>query len=156
MANIWLIRHKPNQIDKFKTFKEQNIIAIGWNLLGNLEHKNETQIKELISSSYENYLPTKTSHSLSSINAFVNKIKKDDIVVVPKNKKVHFAIVKSEYRFEEKDCSAGFPHQRKVDWFYSCPKKSLYDKGVFFQTSHVVSSLDKYAELFPYKIKKLL
>jgi len=112
----WLIRPFPNDIDRLTNFKTDNIIAIGWPEVSSLAGKDKNEIREILKKHPKNYSPNQLGAALTTVDTFVNRISKDDLVVIPYEDDIYFAQVISDYFFEPTKVNDGYPHQRKVKW----------------------------------------
>lgn len=65
------------------------------------------------------------------INAFVNRIKKGDIIALPSKMAptIHFGIVQSEYQFET---SEEIPHFLAVDWKHQDIPRDRFDQDILY------------------------
>lgn len=99
--NYFLLRPKPNNINRIKEFLEKNIIAVGWSDSGDL---TGVDLKKI-------YL----SVSYRSLNIFINEMKIGDIVIIPNGEKIYFAKIISEYFYDNSlALEEDYSNQRKV------------------------------------------
>ena len=96
----WILSPNPENSDSWEEFKNNNIIRIGWSLLGDL---SELNTKQDISDVLNKYYPAEGSrkNDIHAIYQFVNEINVDDIVII-KNGKYRlfgYGIVKSDYTY---------------------------------------------------------
>lgn len=116
MSSAWVVRPKPHGIDRLDQFLDQDVIAIGWNKVGDLNGSGEEEIREKVETAWD-WSAHKTGQSVGQIHRFANEISIDDYVLVPAGGDVYIGQVDSEYRWEENQADGkGFPHQRKVEW----------------------------------------
>jgi len=151
-ADLWVIRPNPNNIDRMDEFKENNVVAIGWPRLGDLEHQSHKDIKDKLTKLF----PEKSKRSINlqfgMIKRFKEEIKVGDIIVVPESgsNKVHFARVDSDYFFNDNNKKDGFPHQRKVSWILKDINKDKLPEKMQDGLRPIMTlySLDKYEQEF--------
>ena len=121
MANAWLLRATIPDEDPKKTvnlipiFQKNNLIAIGWNDLGNLGGKTKDEIKQAVSDTY-GLERIKLGNTYAVINLFVNDMQIGDLVIVPNGGEIYFAEIVSDYIFNDSSELSLIPHTRKVEW----------------------------------------
>lgn len=96
----WILSPNPEGIDSWEEFKNNNIVRIGWNLLGDL---SELNTKQDISDVLNKYYPAEGSrkNDIHAIYQFANEINVDDVIII-KNGKYRlygYGIVKSDYTY---------------------------------------------------------
>ncbi len=107
----WIMEPNVANSNYWEEFKEQNMIQIGWPLLGNL---SELTNKQEISDSLNQYYPKEGSrkNDILAIYQFVHEMSIGDIVII-KNGKYNlygYGEIKSDYSFIDNK------HIRKVEW----------------------------------------
>lgn len=117
MSNAWMVRSNPNGIDRFKEFKEGNVVGLGWNEVESLEGKDLLGIEEMLDEKYD----YKSSRSLSSDKAnlyvLANRMQKNDLIVLPYGDVVYIGRITTDYIYNKEQVDdKGFPHQRGVEW----------------------------------------
>ena len=127
MSNAWLVRPSPHGHNRMNGFKSGNFIAIGWPGIGDLTGKTREQIKELLSRPPYEYESLELGNAYATVDIFVNQMDIDDLVLVPDNDDIHFCMIKSDYYFDAKydSDSAGYSHQREVEWLTSTSRNAL-------------------------------
>lgn len=110
----WLIRPKPGGKIRIKEFLEEQIVAVGWPGIGNLEGTREYELKMKLKDLYPD-----NASALSALKMIVYRMEPGDYVLAPQDKSIFFGKIVSGYLYqEEKDNSeTGYPHQRKVEWY---------------------------------------
>src|SRR4051794_40585776 len=88
-VNIFQMKSKPHGIERFNEFvgtKESgpSFIAIGWPGIGDLTNVSKDEIRERLEKKY-NYQGQQLATYLGAVNAFVNTIKKEDLVLISNN-----------------------------------------------------------------------
>jgi len=126
MKNYWMIRPFPNSKPRFKEFLEDNIIAVGCRLLGNLSNKDKSAIKQMIAQEY-GYSSYKLGRKLIIANSIANGMHIGDIVVVPDGEDILYGEISSDYFFNPTliDENTGYPHQREVVWLKQGYRKDM-------------------------------
>ena len=113
------------QASKWEDFYNKDIMAIGWDELGNL--KNYTNRKSILEGLINNYGGGENQpNNVSAIDDFCNgenKINVGDIVIIKKGTKtlLGYGKVISDYYFDEE--RAAYKHCREVKWL----KKGVWD-----------------------------
>ena len=111
----WLIRPKPNSINRFQEFHVRRFVACGWPRIGNLKGKRENDIRRIVAEKY----PNEVSSALATLKIFVYRMNVGDYVVVPDGANVYFAEITTDYEYAEEEDGApdDYPHRRTVKWF---------------------------------------
>jgi restriction system protein len=111
----WLIRPRPNSINRLAEFRQRSFVACGWPGIGDLTGKREDDIRRLLEETY----PNEVSSALATLKIFVYRMNVRDYVVVPDGSTVHFAEITSGYIYanNEDGGSDDYPHRRNVHWF---------------------------------------
>lgn len=142
MANIWMVRSQGGEL--LPLFLNNDVVALGWDALGNLTGKSRNQIKEIVMDSYPN---EKAIYQWSGIvDAFVNIIKKGDFVITydKSSRSYYVGEVTSDYYYDPK-LDKDYPNYRKVVWnnkvisrddLSSSSKNSLGGTLTVFHVSH--------------------
>lgn len=116
MKRAWLFRALPNNIDRMKEFKANNLIGVGWDYVEDLSGKDINDIGEILNK--RNYKsPRSMSSDKSTLDIIANRMNIGDIVVVPHVDLVYIGEISTDYRYDEtKATGEGYPHQRGVNW----------------------------------------
>ncbi len=116
MKKAWLFRALPNNIDRMKEFKANNLIGVGWDYVEDLSGKDINDIGEILNK--RNYKsPRSMSSDKSTLDIIANRMNIGDIVVVPHVDLVYIGEISTDYRYDEtKATGEGYPHQRGVNW----------------------------------------
>ena len=118
MQNVWLVRTLLDGHNRFKEFENENIIAIGWSRTGDLTDKTKIEMQQMLQKNYLFNSDQQLRYVMGRVNAFIYKISKNDIAIVPEHKgsAVNIGIIKSDYIYNSEKTSEGYCHQRKVTW----------------------------------------
>ncbi|MFW5987934.1 MAG: restriction endonuclease [bacterium] len=115
--NIWTLRPNPGGENMVKIFLEKNIVAIGWPNLPDLSKMDKSEIREKIKTKYSaDDSSRKIGLHVGIIDRFVNKMKVEDVVVVPDGSKLHIAQISGAYEYTPQRKEMGIPHGRCVNW----------------------------------------
>lgn len=116
MKKAWLFRALPNNIDRMKEFKANNLIGVGWDYVEDLSGKDINDIGEILNKrDYKS--PRSMSSDKSTLDIIANRMNIGDIVVVPHVDLVYIGEISTDYRYDEtKATGEGYPHQRGVKW----------------------------------------
>lgn len=101
-ANVWMIRAGQGGY-LVEDFAAKNIVAIGWNQLGDLTMlRSRDAIKELCRQTYPKDKPGKVVTSASVVHKFRNVIQEGDGVVTydPNTREYLVGEITSDYRFD--------------------------------------------------------
>lgn len=118
MKNAWLVRPFPGGIRRVNEFKSNNIVAIGWPCIGDLTGKLREDIKSILADPPYNLSGIKLGNAYATVDIFVNRMQKGDLVLVPDGEDIYFGELISDYYLNSSvdNMSQGYPHQRKVKW----------------------------------------
>jgi 5-methylcytosine-specific restriction enzyme B len=114
MVNYWI--YAPGENARlWEEFYTNNIVAIGWNRLGDLSQYSS---KEEIAAKLREELGDETSRNNDAITcySFVHDVKKGDIIIPKKGRKKYlgYGIVVSDFRYDTS--REEFKNTRKVNW----------------------------------------
>lgn len=127
--NLFQLKSKPHGIERLPLFLEQNFIAIGWPGIGNLKDVTSIEIEKRLEKAYPEYQGQTMAYHKGMINAFVNTMEDQDIVMITEGDYVHFGQVGS-YRYEPDfdNKNDGMCHQRTVQWLATVERTNLNEK----------------------------
>ncbi|MFD3447135.1 restriction endonuclease [Microbacteriaceae bacterium 4G12] len=120
--NVWLVRPLPNGTNHMKDFLDEEFIAVGYPLGKDLSQYDYSQIRYMLQKKG-------WEEGIGNVNNLVHIMNIGDLVVVPDDNKkdVYFGEITSDYVYvkdlDENLEGSGYPHQRKVRWFFD--KKPL-------------------------------
>lgn len=143
------LRAYPGKKDHYKDFIENNFVALGWPLIGDLTGKSEEEIRVALDI---DIYPFKTKRAFGLAVGFFMRLlsmKKGDIIVVPHdNKTITFLEVTSTYYYDEAFISDHMAHQVKTKFLKKISVSNIplvFKKSI--DTMATLISLNKYAEL---------
>lgn len=119
-VNIFQMKSKPHGIERMNEFigingGEEAFVAIGWPGIGDLTNVSKDEIRERLEKKY-NYQGQQLATYLGAVNAFVNTMKKDDLVLISNNLDQVFVFEVGDYEYVEDydNNDYGMCHQRKA------------------------------------------
>ncbi|AXI00548.1 hypothetical protein DV702_12950 [Sporosarcina sp. PTS2304] len=116
--NVWLLRPLPHGNDCLNEFLEENFIAVGYPAGISFSNLSYNVLRETLKNN-------NWEEGIGNVNILVNSMQIGDLVVVPStNKKdVYIGEITSDYVYsqdlDENREGTGYPHQRKVTWFFN-------------------------------------
>ena len=124
MSNMWMVRAGKDAI-LINDFKEQNKVAIGWNL-GDLTNKSSEDIKSIVNEIYKNNSKQQNSKIYSQEIRFRFDIKEGDYVLSYNQSTRNYLIgeIISDYYFSEKFIEE-YTDIRDVKWLGEVPRDKL-------------------------------
>ena len=147
-VTIWGIHTTEDNL-----FLNQNLIAIGWDEMGNLSDIKAVRedYKEKYISAYPDAKKGNVAVSVGILYRFVCEVKKGDYVVFPSkiDRKINIGIIESDYFCD--NTAAIYPNRRKVKWLKHLPRTAfsqgaLYEVGsalTFFQVKNYANEYIK-------------
>lgn len=127
MKNAWLVRPFPHGNKRLNEFKQNNIIAVGWPNIGDLTGKSREEIKTILSGAPYSLEGLALGNAYATIDIFVNRMQKGDLVLVPDGDDIYFAAITSAYFLDSTvdNSTDGYPHQRRIKWLSDTSRKDL-------------------------------
>ena len=108
-------------------FVSQNVVAIGWPLIGDLsEVHGRESIRQLLSLAYPTYTAGELSANTGQIYRFRDELTVGELVLVydPSSRLYHTGVVSGEYVYRP-DFTAEMRHTRPVRWAQTVERDSL-------------------------------
>lgn len=131
---LWLVR--TGKYGEFENkFLSENNIYLTWEQLnvdlGKIKAKQE--LSELLEITYPEHKKNTLRNHLGQIWAFSQEIKPGDWIVTPSKRSstIHFAIVKSKYKFNPK-AEDPFYHSYEVEWFATDIPRTRFDQDLLY------------------------
>ncbi|SES08114.1 hypothetical protein [Salipaludibacillus aurantiacus] len=151
---LFQMKSKPHGKERLEEFLEKGYVAIGWPGIGDLSGVSKQELKERLEKKY-GYQGQQLGTYLGAVNAFVNTMDKNDLVLISDGEYAHLGIVGSyEYEKDYDNDEYGICHQREVKWTATINKDELPEnvtellrnRGTITQFKHPVESagLDRY------------
>lgn len=112
-------------------FKENNLIAIGFNQLDNLSKvQTREELKALYEKAFPNASEGRKNNHVGQIYAFLIKVKIEDLVVVPMktSRAIWVGKIISSYKFRE-DLGRDIKHTRNVEWLGKDIPRDNFDQA---------------------------
>lgn len=118
MSKAWLMRPFPHEKNRINEFKSNNIVAVGWPLIGDLTGKSREDIKSILQGPPYNYTSLQLGNAYATVDILVNQMSIGDLALIPNGDDIYFAEINSDYKYDQsKDSNdEGYPHQRKVSF----------------------------------------
>jgi len=121
--NIFQMKTQPHGIERIDLFLRENFVCIGYPNVGDLTNVDKDEIRERLRTTY-GYTSSQLGNHLGIVNAFVNTMKKGDIVLITENDWVHIGKL-GDYKYEQQYESEGMCHRRYVTWLGKVEKHNL-------------------------------
>lgn len=121
--NIFQIKSQPHGVERLDLFLSQGYICIGYPGIGDLLGVNKDEIRDRLNNKY-GWTGSQLGTHLGIVNAFVNTMEKDDIVLVKENDWVHIGRV-DFYQYDSNFESEGMCHRRDVKWLVKVKRDRL-------------------------------
>lgn len=121
----------------FEKFIERNIVAVGWNKLGDLSASSSREkIKYIFEEEYE-ITGVKAGLYAGILNRFIDEFNEDDVLMTydPINRYYKIGKIKSGYYYEDSD-DIEYHHRRNVEWSRRIDRDQLSIK-----TKHALGSV---------------
>jgi restriction system protein len=113
---LWMVR-AGEEAFLIDDFREKNLIAIGWNYLGDFnQYKNKEEIKEELKKQEPTYDKYKIGQAVSKIWTFVHEFKVHDKILSydPDRREYLFGEIETDYIPNSQECQ--YKNVRKVKW----------------------------------------
>lgn len=131
-------------------FLKDNVIAIGWNNIGDLSKIEPTRdaFKKKYMETFSDEKKIKIATSAGMLYRFVHEVKIGDYVVFPSkiNREINIGIVESDYLYNP---IQSYSQQRKVRWIKHLPR-TVFSQGALYEIGSAISffSVKNYADEF--------
>ena len=121
-------------------FLNQNLIAIGWEEMGDLSAINTSRdaYKEKYITAYPDAKKGSIATSAGMLYRFVHEVQEGDYVVFPSkiDRKINIGVVESAYFYEA--TAALYPNRRKVKWLKHLPR-TAFSQGALHEVGSALS-----------------
>lgn len=131
LNQVFQLKNRPHGINRGKLFLDEGFVCIGWPGIGDLSNSERDEIRRRLEETY-GYTGQQLGAYTGAINAFVNTIQEEDVVLVPDGVIVHVGIVGPYYYDPAYDNEEGMCHRRNVRWTATIAKSSLNHKMLEF------------------------
>ncbi len=161
-TTVWGI-HAGRTGDADTLFLKKNVIALGWDKLGDLSQiePNREAFKEKIVEVYPEIKAGAVPLAGGQPFRFVYEPKVGDVVVYPSkhDRIIHIGIIEGDYKYNP-SLEAGYPNTRPVKWMKSFPRTAftqgaLYEIGSAMSFFQVKTYADEYLEALEGEIKPI-
>lgn len=114
--NIFQMKTKPHDIERFRQFIDEGFVCIGWPGIGDLGQANKDEIRSRLKKRY-GYEGHKLGNALGQVNTFVNTMEAGDIVIISERDWAYIGKV-GDYTYGEQfdNEQDGMCHRRSVEW----------------------------------------
>lgn len=124
--NLFQMKTQPHGNESLKSFLNNNYVCIGYPNIGDLTNIDKDIIRNRLSTKY-NWSGSQLGNHLGIVNAFVNTMKKGDIVLITENDWVHIGEL-DDYLYDCNYEAEGKCHRRNVKWLKTVKKDDLNEK----------------------------
>lgn len=121
--NIFQIKTQPEGVEKKDEFLAEGYVCIGYSDADDFSNLDREQLREKLNLVY-GWESSQLGTHLGNVNAFVNTMEVDDIVLITDNEWVHIGRL-GEYKFELQFIDEGTCHRRYVKWLGKVEKYKL-------------------------------
>lgn len=132
---VWGIHTKDDNL-----FLHQNVIAIGWNNMGDLSkiHADRNAFKEKYTEAYPNDTSGKIANSVGMLYRFTHEVKIGDYVVFPSkiDRQINIGVIESGYEYHPE--ALEYMHQHKVKWLKHLPR-TLFSQGALYEIGSLLT-----------------
>ncbi|MEE6710260.1 restriction endonuclease [Lacticaseibacillus paracasei] len=156
MANnekkVWGIHTQNDNL-----FLNNNVIAIGWNDMGNLSSidPSRDEFKRKYAQIYPDVKKGSIATGAGMLYRFCNEVQPGDYVVFPSksNREVNIGEVKGEYVYNSTQIE--YAHSRKVNWLKHLPR-TFFSQGALYEIGSALTlfSVRNYADEFMNALQK--
>jgi restriction system protein len=143
--------HAGKTGDAQSLFEKQNVVALGWDKMGDLSSLRErTDFKKRYEQAYPRQKPGSIPVSAGQFYRFVREMKAGDIVIFPlkRSPEILLGRVTGEYKYDPKyDHSS--PNLRSVEWLEKYPR-TRFSQGALYEIGSAMSlfQVKNYADEF--------
>ncbi len=138
-STIWGV-HAGRTGDADSLFLEKQVVALGWNEMGDLSKLPATReaFRDRVAAIYPAKKPGAIPNNAGQLFRFVHEVAVGDLVAYPSkvDRHVHIGRVTSGYAYAPS--SSGYPHQRKVKWLKQVPR-TAFTQGALYEIGSAMS-----------------
>ena len=148
---IWGI-HAGRTGDADRLFLEGNLIALGWDRMGDLEQFEPSReaFKSQVAKAYPEKKAGAIPNTAGQLFRFVHEMKLGDLVAYPskQDREIHIGRIVGEYRYDPEGVLS-YPNRRAVEWLVSTPR-TRFSQGALYEIGSALSlfQIKTYAEDF--------
>ena len=125
---LFQIKSKPHKIERLPLFLEEGFISIGYPGIGDLTGATIQKIEEELTRDDKGYTGQSLAFHKGMVNAFVNTMQNDDIVMIADGDHVHIGQIGDYYYNPAYDNEEGMCHRRSVEWLTTVQRHYLNEK----------------------------
>jgi restriction system protein len=139
---VWGI-HAGRVSEASSLFLRSNIVAIGWDNLGDLStlKPNRDAFKAKVAEGYPDRKPAAIANTAGQLFRFVHEIKLGDLVAFPNkvDRKIYIGEITGDYVYESNSKkSLGYSNQRSVKWLKVLPRTE-FSQGALYEMGSAMS-----------------
>ncbi len=129
---LWMVRAGSHGEDE-QTALDNGLVTIGWNDLGDLSRvKSKDELMNLYVKAYPDEKKPKVANAVGQIWSFLDRIKTDDLVVLPLKHRSAIAIGKITGSYKHRTDLSDVLHTRKVSWIRTDVPRSDFDQDLLY------------------------
>ena len=138
-------------------FLKENVIAIGWNEIGDLSKiaSNREAFKQKYIETFPDDKKMRIANSAGMLYRFVHEVQIGDYIIFPSkiNREINIGIVESNYIYNSN--AKNYVQQRKVKWLKHFPR-TAFSQGALYEIGSAMSffSVKNYADEFLSSLEK--
>lgn len=125
---LFQLKSKPHKIERLSLFLEEGFISIGYPGIGNLTGATIQKIEDELAREYTEYTGQSLAFHKGMVNAFINTMQIDDIVMIADGSHVHIGQIGDYYYEASYDNDEGMCHRRPVQWLITLERHYLNEK----------------------------
>ncbi len=152
--NLWGI-HGGAYGEVEEIFLEQNVIAIGWPQIGNLEeYRSRDDITQAIRSAYRDKTVYSARMNAGVLYRFKQEVQNNDLVIFPSktDRHIYYGLVIKSYEYLP-NLSQEFPNVRRVKWLFKIHRdwidaKTLYVLNAQATLFNISSHRERFLSIF--------
>ncbi|MDY6826607.1 MAG: hypothetical protein SVV67_05450 [Bacillota bacterium] len=137
---LWGI-HAGKTGDADYLFLRHNVVALGWNKIGDLSiiSSDRESFKQSILQAYPNKKPMAVANNAGQLYRFVHEMKTGDLIVYPakRERMIHIGKVTGDYRYDNSKL-ANYPHHRPISWLKKVPR-TTFSQGALYEIGSAMS-----------------
>lgn len=125
---LFQLKSKPHKIERLPLFLNEGFISIGYPGIGDLTGATIQKIEEELAREYEEYTGQSLAFHKGMVNAFINTMQVDDIVMIADGDSVHIGQIGEYYYDSSYDNNEGMCHRRSIEWLATTQRHYLNEK----------------------------
>lgn len=139
-TTLWGI-HAGRTGDAEKLFLKKNVVALGWQKIGDLSKISRTReaFKEKLSTVFPDAKAGAIPNWAGQLYRFVYEMKNGDLIAYPsrRDNSIHIGRIIGPYTYNDV-LEPGYPHHRPVEWLKSYPR-TRFSQGALYEIGSAMS-----------------